>query len=210
MAPMVCAQSLRGYRELVADLDGNPTRLLRKVGIDPIALNQLTAFITFSSLIELLERSAADLDCPDFGLRLAERQDIGILGILSTAMRYSATVGEAMRCASKYLQVYNAAISFNICEEKNPRQTKLEFRDLVTHSPLWTQTAEHGVGLSWRIMDLLSEGRCHLQQVCFPHPPVASEAKYRSRFNTPVTFRTDQLALAYSAGDFDLPVSVQN
>ena len=114
MTAMVQAQSLRGYRELVTDLGGNPTRLLRQASIEPAALDRLTAFITFESLIDLLERSAADLGSADFGLRLAERQDIGILGALAVAMRYSATVGEAMRCASKYLHVYNAAIAFTI------------------------------------------------------------------------------------------------
>ena len=52
MTAMVQAQSLRGYRELVTDLGGNPTRLLRKAGIEPAALNQLTAFISFESQIE--------------------------------------------------------------------------------------------------------------------------------------------------------------
>ena len=99
MTAMVQAQSLRGYRELVTDLGGNPNRLLRKAGIEPAALNQLSAFIGFESLIDLLERSAADLGCPDFGLRLAERQDIGILATLSVAMRHSTTVGEAI-CAA--------------------------------------------------------------------------------------------------------------
>ena len=80
MTAMVRAQSLRGYRELVNDLGGNPNRLLRKAGVDPGAPDHLTDFISFESLIDLLEHSAADLNCPDFGLRLAERQDIGILG----------------------------------------------------------------------------------------------------------------------------------
>src|ERR1700677_3264912 len=70
---MVQAQSLRGYRELVGDLGGNPPRLLRQTGIDPAALSRLTAFISFEELTDLLERSAAELRCPDFGLRLAER-----------------------------------------------------------------------------------------------------------------------------------------
>jgi hypothetical protein len=89
MIAMVRAQSALGYRELVRDLGGNPTRLLRLAGIDPAAPNQLTAFVSFESLIGLMERSAAELDCPDFGLRLPERQDIGILDTLSVAMRYS-------------------------------------------------------------------------------------------------------------------------
>src|SRR6516162_7629412 len=114
MTDMVQAQSLRGYRELVRDLGGNPTRLLRRAGIDPAALDQLTAFVSFEAVTDLLEESSRDLDCPDFGLRLAERQDIGILGTLAVAMRYSDTLGEAMHCASKYLEVYNAAISFTM------------------------------------------------------------------------------------------------
>jgi AraC-like DNA-binding protein len=207
---MVQAQSLRGYRELVNDLGGNSSRLLRKSGIPPTAINHLTAFITFESLIDLLEHSAADLNCPDFGLRLAERQDIGILGTLAVAMRYSETVGEAMACASKYLQVYNAAIAFTVNTRDRRGQARLEFGVLVKHTPRWAQTAEHGIGLAGRIMTLLSEGRCHLQQVWFPHPAVAAEASYRSRFAAPLHFRADRLALAYAARDLDLPISEKN
>ena len=210
MTAMVQAQSLRGYRELVIDLGGNPTRLLRKAGIEPAALHQLTAFIGFESLIDLLERSAADLGCPDFGLRLAERQDIGILGTLSVAMRYSSTVGEAMECASKYLHVYNAAVAFTINTGERRGQAHFVFQVLPGHYLRWAQTAEHGIGLTWRIMTLLSEGRCHLQQVWFPHPAVATEATYRSRFDAPLSFRADRTALAVAARDLNLPISENN
>ena len=210
MTAMVQAQSLRGYPELVTDLGGNPTRLLRKSGIEPTALNKLAAFINFESLIELLERSAADLGCADFGLRLAERQDIGVLGTLAVAMRYSTTVGEAMACASKYIQVYNAAIAFTISTGERRGQARLVIKTLVGLAPRWAQTAEHGIGLAGRIMTLLSEGRCHLQQIWFPHPPVAAEATYRSRFAAPLNFRADQLGLAYAARDLDLLISEQN
>jgi AraC-like DNA-binding protein len=59
-------------------------------------------------------------------------------------------------------------------------------------------------------MTLLSEGRCHLRQVSFPHPPVAAEATYRSRFEAPVIFRAGRLSLAYAARDLDVPVSESN
>ena len=166
--------------------------------------------LSFESLIDLLERSAVDLGCADFGLRLAERQDIGVLGTLAVAMRYSTTVGEAMRCASKYLQAYNAAIAFTINTEELRSQARLIFKSLVEHAPRWAQTAEHGIGLASRIMTLLSEGRCRLQQVWFPHPAVATEETYRSRFDAPVNFRADRLCLAYAARDLDLPISGQN
>ena len=210
MTAMVRTQALRGYRELVADLGGNPTRLLRRAGVDPSTLNQMAAFINFESLIDLLEYSADDLACPDFGLRLAERQDIGTLDTLAVAMRYSTTVGAAMECASRYVAAHNAAIAFTLTAGSRPGQADLVFTDLVKHAPRWAQTAEHGVALTGRIMTLLSEGKCHLRQVWFPHPPVASEATYRSRFDAPVTFRADRLGLAYATRDLDLPVSESN
>ncbi len=207
MAAMVQAQSLRGYRELVGDLGGNPSRLLRQAGIDPAALSRLTAFISFEALADLLELSAAGLRCPDFGLRLSERQDIGILGTLAVAMRYSATLGEAMQCVSKYLEVYNAAIAFTIRGGEPHDQARLEFTLLPGPYIRWAQTAEHGIGLTCRVMTLLSEGRCQLQKVWFPHAAVAAEATYRARFNAPLVFRADQAALAVAETDLKLPIS---
>jgi AraC-like DNA-binding protein len=210
MDGMVQAQSLRGYRELVKDLGGGAARLLRKAGIEPAALNQLSAFVSFENLIDLLETSASDLDCPDFGLRLAERQDIGILGTLAVAMRHSGTVGEAMRCASKYLHVYNGAIAFTVDIEERSGQARLLFGVLIEHAPGWAQTAEHGIGLAWRIMTLLSGGQCRLEHIWLPHAPVAAEATYSARFDAPLTFRADRLALAYSAKDLERPIDQAN
>jgi AraC-like DNA-binding protein len=122
-------------------------------------------------------------------------------------MRYSATVGEALWCASKYLDVYNAAISFTISTEDRGRQARLVFKLLPRQHLRWAQTAEHGVGLTWRILTLLSEGRCRLREVWFPHPSVATEASYRARFDAPVVFGADQAALAVTEKDLDLPIS---
>jgi AraC-like DNA-binding protein len=208
---LVRAQSLRGYRELVNELGGNPPRLLRTAGIDPTALNQVTALISCESLIRLLERSATDLHCPDFGLRLADRQGIGILGTLAVAMRYSGTVGEAMGNAAKCLHINEAAIAFTIavdeCINSEPGQARLTFEVPDRRARNWGQTAEHGIGLAARLMTMLSEGRCHLRQVWLPHPAVASDETYRSHFEAPTMFGADGLGLAYDAEDLDLPIS---
>jgi hypothetical protein len=124
MDAMVRAQSLRGYRQLVTDLGGDPVRLLRAAKLNLTAFDQPDSLISFGACVQLLERSASDLACPDFGLRLAERQDIGILGPLAVAMRYSATLGAAMTCASKYIYVYNAAIGFTIQADNGDDQAR--------------------------------------------------------------------------------------
>ena len=207
MKLLVQAQSLRGYPELIRDLGGDPVRLLRQAGIDPVDLNQLAAFIDFEALIDLLERSATELRCPDFGIRLAERQDIGILGTLAVAMRYSATLGEAMQCVSKYLEVYNTGIAFTLTTGEPRGQARLEFRVFPGHFLRWAQMAEHGIGLTWRIMTLLSEGRCGLLRVWLPHPAIATEATYRSHFDAPITFSADHGALTITESSLNLPIS---
>jgi AraC-like DNA-binding protein len=204
---LVHAQSLRGYPELVRDLGGNPDRLLRAVGIDPAELNRLTAFVDFEAQIDLLERSATELHCPDFGIRLAERQDIGILGTLAVAVRYSATMGEAMRCVSKYLEVYNTGLAFTITTGDPSGEARFEFRLLRERYRLGAQTAEHGIGLAWRIMRLLSEGRCDLLRVWVPHSAVGSDVTYRTHFHAPIAFRADYPALVIAESNLNLPIS---
>jgi AraC-like DNA-binding protein len=210
MAAMVRAQAVRGYRELVADLGGDPVRLLRAAKIKSAAFDQPASLISFGAITQLLERSARDLDCPDFGFRLAERQDIGILGPLSLAMRYSATVGEAMRCASKYIYIYNPAIGFSIRVDHGDDQAILAFEILSQPDPHYTQMIEHGVGITRRILSMLSGGRSRLNRVWLPHPAVASRATYRRHLAAPVEFDAPLVALAIDRADLDLPLGEHN
>src|SRR5262245_28182598 len=210
MAAMVRVQAVRGYRELVAELDGNPVRLLRAARIRSAAFDQPDSFVSFGSVIHLLEQSARDLACPDFGFRLAERQDIGILGPLAVAMRYSATVGEAMRCASKYIYVHNAAIGFTVRADQGDDRAVLTFEILAEHGPHCAQMIEHGVGITGRILGMLSAGRSHLRQVWLPHPAVASRATYRRHLGAPVEFTAPVAALAVDRGVLDLPLGEHN
>jgi AraC-like DNA-binding protein len=210
MAAMVRAQAVRGYRGLVTELGGDPARLLRAAKIKSAVCDQSAALISFGAMIQLLERSARDLDCPDFGLRLAERQDIGILGPLAVAMRSSATVGEAMRCASKYLYVYNPAIGFSVQAHDGEDQALLAFEILSNHEPHCTQMIEHGVGITGRILHMLTAERGHLQRVWLPHHAIASRATYRRHLRAPVEFEAPLAALTIARDDLDLPLGEHN
>src|SRR3546814_19929585 len=113
---MVRVQALRLYSEVVEELGGNPARLLELARIAPQSLSQVDAFISYRSLIHLLERSAIELKCPDFGLRLASRQGgIATLGPLEVAMRNSTTVGAAYRYCAGHLQIGRASCRERVC-----------------------------------------------------------------------------------------------
>ena len=207
MLGMVRAQSLRGYRELVAELGGDSARLLRDVGMRPAILNEQTALISFEDQADLLGHSAQRLHCPDFGLRLADRQDLGILGVLAVAIQYSATLDEGARCASKYLHVHNSAVDLTISTERRSGHARIWYALPSEDYVRWAQQTEHALGFTWRILVLLSEGKCHLQEVRFPHRALADEATYHARFDAPVIFGATLPTLIIPAKDLKISLS---
>ena len=87
MTDMVRASGLRGYMTLMRQLGTDPTPLLRRYRIAPASLADDEALIPMLAVARLLESSASAARCPDFGLRLANHQDISVLGPVAIAIR---------------------------------------------------------------------------------------------------------------------------
>jgi hypothetical protein len=100
----VHAQVLRYFPELVAELGGEAPALLARAGLADCGE------ATYRQAIRLLELAAAELHCPDFGLRLAQRQGGGgMFGPLGHAMRNSRTFGEALTYVSEHSYAHSLA-----------------------------------------------------------------------------------------------------
>jgi Arabinose-binding domain of AraC transcription regulator, N-term len=71
MGSLIRATAMWGYPELVRELGGDPNAFLARFHIPAGAEHQEDAFISFDALTRMLEASADELQCPDFGLRLS-------------------------------------------------------------------------------------------------------------------------------------------
>lgn len=191
---LVRASGLSGYRELVHELGGDPATLLEEYRIAEETLDDPRAFISYASLIRLLERSASQLDCPDFGLRLSTRQDLGILGPLGLAVRNCENLGEAMQTASRYMFVHSPAISFTPQPSERADRVLLVFRILLDRIGRAAQVTELSIGLVARTVALLANDRRALAGVRFSHQRVAPLSVYEEHFQTPVAFGCDGTA----------------
>ncbi len=203
---VVRADALRGYRELVSDLGGDVDALLESARIGPAALADPENFVPYVAVIRLLESTARTLGCPDFGLRLSQRQDIGILGPLAVALQNSGSVGEALTCASRYIYVHSPAIAFSVRPAARAERVLVVFEILLERVPSAVQVSELSVGLAARVLELLGEGRVRLTGARFPHPRKAPLARYRARFGGPVSFDSDCAALELLEADLALPI----
>ena len=184
----VRASGLRGYATLVKELGGNPEQLSRDCGIDPQILDDEDALILYRQLIHLTEHSATELKAPDFGLRLATTQDIGILGPLAVAIQNSTNVEQAIRCAAGHLFMQSPALVLELDEQGD--QTRLRLHIHLNNMPHrgMRQAEDLAIGLVHRILSMLVEDTYELLRVELPHEPLCSPSVYARYFAAPVHF----------------------
>jgi len=170
---VVRGTSLSGYPRLVAELGGDPVELLHAAGIRPQDVGEQEVFLAYRSLILAVETAATATATPDFGRRLALRQDIEILGPLGVAARTAATVGDAFRIVETFLAAYSPAISARITPSANPEQSFYAFGVLIERSPPHPQTTELSLGVSLQVLRFLLGAQYTPLSVHLPHEPRA-------------------------------------
>lgn len=194
---LVRAASLHGFAPLVEELGGNPLRLLERHGIPPSVLDDDDVLISITAHDLMLDATAAELDCPDLGLRLAERQDLGILGPLAVAIESSSTVAEALECVTRFMFVHSPALRIGV--EDDPRGAAgvvaVTYRKDLRESPYSPQAMELGIALLLRISAAMLGGIDGLRSVELPHAPISPVERYRGVFGVTTRFHAPAAAL---------------
>lgn len=197
MGPMIRAASLRGFAPLVRDLGGDPGDLCRRFGIDAAALESDEALVPITGHDLMLDTAAREHDCPDLGLRLAEWQDITILGPIAVAIEASSTVWEALAVASRFMFIHSPALSVGV--EPDPRGAQgvvaLTYRKDLRESTYSPQGMELGLGLMHRIAVSILGNRYGLRSVEISHAPLSPVDRYVSYFGVDVRFGHEVAAL---------------
>lgn len=198
MTATVRVSGLRGYAGLVTELGGDPQQLSRDCGIDPEILIHEDALIPYRQVIHLTEHCATELDVPDFGLRLAGTQDIGILGPLAVAIQNSSTVEEAIHCAAGHLFLQSPALRLELEEQDDKTLLRLHIRlSNMTHHGM-RQAEDLAIALVHRILSMLTGDQYELLKVELPHEPLCSPRVYEKYFDAPVNFGCPANAICVS------------
>ncbi|MFE3379949.1 AraC family transcriptional regulator [Streptomyces anulatus] len=197
MGAVIRGTSLRGFASLVEELGGDPGSFLQRFAIPPEALASDEGLVQITSHDLMLDAAARDLHCPDFGLRLALRQDLSILGRLALAIQASSTVAEALECASRFMFVHSPALS--VAVEPDPRGCRdvvaLTYRKDLRESPYSPQAMELGLGLFHQTAVALVGGLTGLRSVELPHGPLSPVSRYTEFFGADVKFQCPTAAL---------------
>jgi AraC-like DNA-binding protein len=193
---------------VVTGLGGDPAKLLAKSQIDPSALENRHAVVSYRMMVHLLERAASELKCPDFGIRLAAAQNgAKVLGPIEVVMANSNSLGEAYRYCADHLQAYSSAVQ--ICIERDPgtRRSFMRFEILLSRLPYQRQIVEQALLLTQHAAVDFTKGHAQAREIWFSHAPLLPRSVYRNCFNAAVRFGAPCNGLFFLDRDLECPIS---
>src|SRR5262245_17244997 len=112
---VVHANLLTLFPDLVRTLGGSPEDIMRRAGLEPGSASNDVPRLGYRSWVNALEHAAAELQCDDFGMRLARWQGgERILGPMGTVMKNSRTFGEALDYVANHLHAHSLAAGMRL------------------------------------------------------------------------------------------------
>jgi AraC-like DNA-binding protein len=186
MGSLVRATAMWGYPELVRELGGDPAAFLARFHIPAGAEHQEEAFVSFASLTRMVEASAEELRCPDFGLRLSGWQGLHILGPIAVIARNAQTLLGGVEAIAQYLYIHSPALRLAAGQRT---EAGIEFTYEMTEPAVpYIQGYELSMGIAVRIIHLLGGPQAGFETVSFLHAQQGSDAAYRDALGCPVRF----------------------
>ena len=179
---------LRGVRRVLTELGGDADELARRSGLPGAALDSDEILVEDLSIALLLETAAAELGCPELGLRVAGHQDIDMLGPVAVAVKNARTTTEALEMTSKYLFFHSRSIEITVVPDPRGETgvlgVRFGYRDPGQLIP--PQTVDLTLLFLHRAMRSVLGGDYGLVSVELPNPLNTDAARYESLFGAPV------------------------
>ncbi|MEK1905218.1 MAG: AraC family transcriptional regulator [Pseudomonas sp.] len=185
MEPFIRTTSFAGFRELAVKLGGDPVALLQRFRIKPELLDDEDARVPLRSLVGLLECAAEELDCADFGLRMAEYQNLHVLGPVAVMALSSASVERALAEIVRFIGYHSSGVRVDL-DLSEPQSPRLVI-DLQLLGPVpQRQMTELAMGVGLNTMKLLCGPQFSAQAVLLRGLGPMPLARYRRYFQAEV------------------------
>uniref|UniRef100_Q0HQA8 Transcriptional regulator, AraC family n=1 Tax=Shewanella sp. (strain MR-7) TaxID=60481 RepID=Q0HQA8_SHESR len=111
---LVRSGAVAQFEQLVLELGENPIEMIQQAGLRQAQFRDPNTYIAYPRLAELLEIAAQRCQQPLFGLMLAQRQTLLVLGDLPMLVSRAATVADALARVNDYLYLHASGVSLQL------------------------------------------------------------------------------------------------
>lgn len=194
---LVQPRILSGFTKTVDALGGDPSSLLRVVGLEEDRLIRGDEAIKYSQAVDLVALAARAMRCPDFGMRLGKVQVETIETPLRRLLRNSRTLIEGLREVIENCHVHSAAAA--IWLKRNPCEDTVSVGHDILIDGLADrrQTVEQILLVEYLTCLEATAGFARARRIEFRHEPISPPGVYRANFGCDVRFGQAADAIVY-------------
>jgi len=196
--------ALVGMEDLVRELGSDPVDIALRSGFPVDAFADPDLPVAVGAAADFLERAALACDCPDFGLRLSQRQDLSILGPLFVLMSLAATVGDALGLLSQHMALHSGGLVINA--KSVPEGLLLEYGIAYREAESDHQGMELGIALITNFVRGYQPAKWSPVYVQFRHARPANIALHLATFGSQVYFNQDKTSLCIDRNALAAPI----
>jgi AraC-like DNA-binding protein len=206
-APMVFARSVRKIAD-AATLHGDTRLLLRSVGLDREALDEPDLRIPYSDMMMLSEHAARMTKDAAFGLHVGEAEQPESYGVVGHSILTSSTLGEALRCQTRYLPIWTNVGNFKLSAE--PHVARFQWDYSAASLPESQHDCEISIATVTQFIRLLTSPNWKPREVWFQHSKPKDTTEHARIFGAPVRFRAPTNALLFDSRLLSAPIRSAN
>jgi AraC-like DNA-binding protein len=203
MREIIRASAWGGFAELVRELGGDPEAIFAKVQLDPRMLEDSERYVSLRQFMDGQTLAAEQLDRPDFGLLIGQRQTMSVLGALAIAMVNSATARQAIEIAARYLHVHNPAVTMSLDPMPSPREEFLTGTTHLKNPARHEQNNERIISSFHRVLQQLGGPEYRPLAVHFTHARISPMNAYRQVFGIEPAFEQPAMGIVIGRNVLD-------
>ena len=205
---MMKSIALRGCHNLIAELGGAPERVARAAGLSAQAFTDPDLAVDPDAVATYFDLAARHCGAEDFGLKLARRQGLQILGPVWVMARSAATVREALTDVSRHIGYFATSIIITLRDEPSVLAVAYDVslsRDVASRQMVELGLASlcpelrNSLGPAWRPA-----------AVQFRHSAPADLTAHRQAFGDHILFDQERNAVLLDKASAERPMRDQN
>lgn len=206
--PIVSRHSIKslafyGARELLADLHADPWQIARMAGLPLEALDQVDLLLPADLLLRFLQVAAEQTGRDDFGLLLAQRQSMGVVGVLQDVLNSAGSLREWLQQLSQYFFLVTTAATVQLEEHA---LGMMVYYECTTTGEDDSQAELLGMGLLARKLRSAIDPHWSSERVTFRFRAPRRRALYRQVFGQHLLFNQERTGLLLSWRALEQPL----
>lgn len=182
----VRAASLTGFAEVARSLGLDPEALLASAGLADVIGADDDMMIDAGTVADLLEDAAARSGCMSFGLLMAERRSLSVLGAISLLLEHQVRPRDRIAALVDYQGLFGGALSIDARESDGVLIVSMDLQSRLYRR----QGVELMVGVLYRALVDTIGGGWQPECVHFVHGPPDDPTTHRRFFACPIAYES--------------------